>query len=183
MADRVTTAAAAVPLDPAAGGAATLRVFLAITGFPVLAAAYRAVIGAAPDLRIAGVAEHRDRLAVDVSRLAADVARLAADVVVVDVPNSTRADCPSARTIEAIRAARPAAHILAIESACGRKRHVPATRAGADGLLPREATPGDVLAALRLLGRGEARSSSSISTDEPRADAALRRGIVRATEL
>ena len=103
--------------------------------------------------------------------MADEVARLAADVVVIDVPTSPRTDSPSAGTIGAIRAARPAARILAIESRCGGEDRSPATGAGAHGLLSREASPGDVLAALRCLGRGETWSSASISTDEPRADA------------
>ena len=173
MADRVARSAAAVPavaavrVGPAGGHLPTLGVVIAITGFPLLAAGYRAVIGEVPDLRVTGVVERRDRVA-------DEVARLAADVVVIDVPTSTRTDSPSAGTIGtigAIRAARPAARILAIESRCGGEDRSPATGAGAHGLLSREASPGDVLAALRCLGRGETWSSASISTDEPRADA------------
>lgn len=176
MADRVGTRGPALPAGAAAGGVQALGVLVAITGFPLLAAGYRAVIGSASDLRVAGAVERRDRVA-------DEVARLAPDVVVIDVPTSPRTDSPSAGTIVAIRAARPAARILAIESRCGREDRSPATGAGAHGLLSREASPGDVLAALRCLGRGETWSSASISTDEPRADATLRHGIVRATEL
>lgn len=164
MADRIETAAAAIPAGAAPSGTPPLVVLLAITDFPVLAAGYRAVIGGVPDLRIAGVAEHRDRVA-------GDVARLAADLVVIDVPTSSRADCPSAGTIDAIRAARPAARILAIQSACGRERRSREARAGADGLLLRGASPADVIAALRCLGRGETWTGPSISTDATAADA------------
>jgi DNA-binding NarL/FixJ family response regulator len=182
MADRIARNAIAVPavdavrVGPAGGDVPTLGVVIAITGFPLLAAGYRAVIGSASDLRVAGAVERRDRVA-------DEVARLAADVVVIDVPTAPRADCPTAGTIGAIRAARPAARILAIESRCAGEDRSPATGAGAHGLLSREASPGDVLAALRCLGRGETWSSLSISTDEPRTDATLRHGIVRATEL
>jgi two-component system response regulator DesR len=182
MADRIARSAAAGPavaavrVGPAGGDVPTLGVVVAITGFPLLAAGYRAVIGSASDLRVAGAVERRDRVA-------DEVARLAPDVVVIDVPTSPRTDAPSAGTIGAIRAARPAARILAIESRCGGEDRSPATGAGAHGLLSREASPGDVLAALRCLGRGETWSSASISTDEPSADATLRHGIVRATEL
>jgi DNA-binding NarL/FixJ family response regulator len=170
MADRIARSAAAVPavdavrVGPGSGDVPTLGIVIAITGFPLLAAGYRAVIGEVPDLRVTGVVERRDRVA-------DEVARLAADVVVIDVPTSPRTDSPSAGTIGAIRAARPAARILAIESRCGGEDRSPATGAGAHGLLSREASPGDVLAALRCLGRGETWSSASISTDEPRADA------------
>ena len=159
-----------------ADGGVQTGVVIAITEFPLLAAGYRAVIGEVPDLHVAGVIERRDRVA-------DEVARLAPDVVVIDVATLALPDYPSAGTIEAIRAARPVARILAIESRCGGEERSPATGAGAHGLLSREASPGDVLAALRCLGRGETWSSASISTDEPRADATLRHGIVRATEL
>jgi DNA-binding NarL/FixJ family response regulator len=159
MADRVETAAAAIPAGAPANGIQPLRVLLAITDFPLLAAGYRAVIDGAADIAIADAVERRDRV-VD------EVARLAADIVVIDMPTSPRADCPSAGTIDAIRAARPAARILAIESACARERRSPAVGAGADGLLARQASPADVLAALRCLGRGETWTSPSPSTDE-----------------
>ncbi len=171
MADRISRSADAVPaVAPVPAGFAgghvpTLNVVIAITGFPLLAAGYRAVIEEAPDLRVAGAVERRDRVA-------DEVARLAPDVVVIDVPTSPRTDRPSAGTIWAIRVARPAARILAIESRCAGEDRSPATGAGAHGLLSREASPGDVLAALRCLGRGETWSSASISTDESRADAA-----------
>lgn len=188
MADRVARSAAAVPavdavpavaavrVGPTGGHAPTLGVLISITGFPLLAAGYRAVIGEAPDLRVAGVVERRDRVA-------DEVARLEPDVVVIDVPTSPRTDSPSAGTIGAIRAARPAARILAIESRCGGEDRSPGTGAGAHGLLSRDASPGDVLAALRCLGRGEIWSSATFSTDEPGADATVRHGVVRATEL
>jgi DNA-binding NarL/FixJ family response regulator len=182
MADRIARSAAAVPavdavrVGSAGGHAPTLGIVIAITGFPLLAAGYRAVIGEVPDLRVAGVVERRDRVA-------DEVARLAPDVVVIDVPTSPRTDSPSDGTIGAIRAARPAARILAIESRCGGEDRSPATETGAHGLLSREASPGDVLAALRCLGRGETWSSASISTDGPSADGTLRHGIARATEL
>jgi DNA-binding NarL/FixJ family response regulator len=164
MADRVAASATAGPVGAAGGDVPTLGIVIAITGFPLLAAGYRAVIGEAPDLRVAGAVERRDRVA-------DAVARLAPDVVVVDVPTLSRTDCLSTGTIGAIRAARPAARILAIESRCGGEDRSPATGAGAHGLLSREASPGDVLAALRRLGRGETRSSASISMDEARPDA------------
>ena len=100
MADRIARSAAAAPavaairVGLAGGDVPTLGVVIAITGFPLLAAGYRAVIGSASDLRVAGAVERRDRVA-------DEVARLAPDVVVIDVPTSTRTDSPSAGTIGA----------------------------------------------------------------------------------
>ena len=164
MGDRVATRGPAVPVGVADGRVPTLDVLLAITEFPLLAAGYRAVIGGDADFRIAGAVEHRDRV-VD------EVARLAPDIVVVDVPATPPADAAPATTIRAIRAARPAARVLAIASPCGPERRSPWTDAGADGLLSRGARPDDVRAALRCLGRGAPLGSGPIAIAEPAAEA------------
>ena len=162
MADRAATRDADAPAGAAGRGVQTPTVLVAIVEVPVLAAGYRAVIGMAPDLRVAGVAERRDEVA-------AEVARLASDIVVIDAPSSMIADGVPAGTIEAIRAARPEIRILAVASRCGADPRAPATAGGADGLLPRESTPADVLAALRALGRGEAWAGLAMPTTKPNA--------------
>ncbi len=165
MAERVAAFGAAVPVDDARRGVPTTTVLVALVDVPLLAAAYRAVIGAAPDLLVAGVAERRDVVA-------SAVARFAADIVVIDAPSSTAADGAAAATVAAIRAARAEARILAVELRCGPAPHAQAPAPWADGVLPRGSTPGDVLEALRSLGRGEPWSAGSTSTAPPAADAA-----------
>lgn len=164
MADRTATRGADAPAGAAGRGVLAPTVLVAIVEVPLLAAGYRAVVGSAPDLRIASVAERLDGVA-------DEVARLAADIVVIDAPSSTTADGAAAATIEAIRAARPEARILAVASRCVTEPAPPAIAAGADGLLPRESTPADVLAALRALGRGEAWAGPSMPTAGRTADA------------
>lgn len=150
------TKVATTPADLAAGSVQTPGVVLAIVDFPLLAAGYRAVIDGAPDLRLAGVADHLDRVP-------EQVARLAADVVVIGWPSSADVESGPTVTIAEIQAARPAARILAIDTRCGSLAEPPATAAGAHGFLAREAAPGDVLAALRCLGRGETAISPASS--------------------
>lgn len=149
MADRVGATESGVLAGVAgADGAATLGVLLAIDDFPLLVAGYRVVIDAAPDLRVVGVVGPD-------ARPCEQVARLAPDIVVTGCPSRTGAGSASGRTIEEIRAARPAVRILAVECRCGREQSSLAIGAGADGVLTREATAGEVLTALRRIGRGE----------------------------
>ncbi len=162
MADRIAIKGADALAGAAGRAILAPTVLIAIVDVPLLAAGYRAVIGRAPDLRVAWVVERRDGVA-------DEVVRLAADIVVIDAPSSAIADAAPAGTIEAIRAARPEVRILAVASRCGVESHPPAITGGADGLLPRESTPADVLAALRALGRREAWAGPAMPTGGPNA--------------
>jgi len=146
-----------LPGDPAADGGPKQGVLLAIVDFPLLVAGYRVVIDAAPDLRVVGVVDSR-------KTIGEQVARSAADIVVTEFLPSASAGCPPFQAIEEIRAARPTARILALECRCGGEQYSLAIRAGAHGFLTREATPGDVLTALRCISRGETYVSPSIVT-------------------
>jgi DNA-binding NarL/FixJ family response regulator len=158
MADRdAATRPAVLPRDAAADGRPKLGVLLAIVDFPLLVAGYRAVIDAAPDLRVVGVIDSRETTREQVTRSTADI-------VVTECLPYTSAGCASFQAIEEIRAARPAARILAIECRCGSEQFSLAIRAGAHGFLTREAAAGDVLTALRCISRGETYVSPSIVT-------------------
>jgi len=132
-------------------------VFLAIAGFPLLVAGYRAVIDATPDLRVVGALDSRETLH-------EQLAGSAADIVVTEWLPSTTASGPSFPTIDEVRAARPSARILAIECRCGSEQFSLVIRAGAHGFLTRRATAGEVLSALRGIGRGETYVSPSMVT-------------------
>jgi predicted nucleic acid-binding protein len=80
-------------------------VFLAIAGFPLLVAGYRAVIDATPDLRVVGALDSRETLH-------EQLAGSAADIVVTEWLPSTTASGPSFPTIDEVRAASPSARIL-----------------------------------------------------------------------
>ena len=143
--------------DPVAEAGPKLGVLLAIIDFPVLAAGYRVVIDAAPDLRVAGVIDSREALR-------DHVARAAADIVIADGFSGTSGGRGPFRTIEEIRAGRPSARILALECQAGGDQYSLAIRAGAHGFLTREATPADVLTGIRSISRGETYVSPSIVT-------------------
>ncbi len=134
-----------------------LGVFLGIATFPALVAGYRAVIDSQPDLHVVGVLE-------DPAALRDDVARSTADVVITECLPYDGTGCVSSQAIETIRAAKPAAKILAIECRCGSEQFSLAIKAGADGFLTREAQPSDVLDAVHRILRGETYLSPAIVT-------------------
>jgi DNA-binding NarL/FixJ family response regulator len=144
--------AGAAPDSPAAVG-----VLLAIFDFPTLVRGYRAVIDAQPDMRVVGALDSREDLRDEVQRTTADV------VVTECLPYSA-SRCASFQAIEAIRAARPTARILATECRCASEQFSRAIRAGADGFLGREAEARDVVHAIRCLARGETYVSPAIIT-------------------
>ena len=145
------------PGGAAVDGLPKLGVLLAIVDFPLLVAGYRVVIDAAPDLRVVGVVDSRERMR-------EQIAGSAADIVVTECLPYTSADCASFQAIEEIRAARPTVRVLAVECGCGSQQFSLAIRAGAHGFLTREAAAGDVLTALRCISRGETYVSPSIVT-------------------
>lgn len=158
MADRdAATKLAARPPDAVADGGPKTGVFLSIADFPLLVAGYRAVIDATRDLRVVGAIDSRETVQ-------EQVAGSAADIVVTEWLPSTSAGRSSFPTIEEVRAARPTARILAIECRCGSEQFSLAIRAGAHGFLARRAAAGEVVSALRCIGRGEIYVSPSMVT-------------------
>jgi DNA-binding NarL/FixJ family response regulator len=145
------------PYGAGAGDGRRIGVLLAISDFPALGAGYRVVLGAEPDLEIAGEATER-------ATMADAVAASTADVVVAECQPEAGGGCTTFRGLEAIRAARPEARILVIECRCGAEQFGLAIRAGADGFLTREAEPTDVVDAVRCVARGERYVSPTIVT-------------------
>ena len=125
-----------------------LDVLLAIFGFPMLVAGYRAVIGQQPDLRLVGVVE-------DAASLCQSLDRFPADVVIVDCASYADIAGTAYGAIEAIRNARPELKIVALDRRCSGEQFSLALKAGADGFLDREAEAADVLNAVRCVCRGE----------------------------
>jgi two-component system response regulator NreC len=134
-----------------------LGVLLAIFEFPMLNAGLREVIDAEQDMEVIGEVESPQALC-DV------VARSVADVVIAECLPFDRSGCTSFQSIESIRAARPAAKILALECRSSSEQFSLAIRAGADGFLTREARAADVVTALRSVARGQTYVSPSIVT-------------------
>ncbi len=125
-----------------------LGVLLAIFDFPMLAAAYRAVIDAQPDMRVAGVVEQA-------ASLCQSLDRIAADVVIVDCLSYADTGGTAFGAIEAIRAAKPSLKIVALDRRCSSEQFSLALKAGADGFLNRETHAADVLNSVRCVSRGE----------------------------
>lgn len=141
----------------APSGSPTLRVLLAIFEFPMLIAGYRDVIDGEPDMAVTG--EIADR-----SSLRDALERSAADVVITECAPYNGSGCTTMETIEAIRAAKPALKILALECRCSSEQFSLALKAGADGFLTREAQAADVVSAVRCVSRGQTYVSPAIVT-------------------
>jgi DNA-binding NarL/FixJ family response regulator len=141
----------------APGGGEKLDVLLAVGGFPLVSAGLRAVIEAEPDMRVVGEVEDR-------AALVEEIKRTAADVVITECLPFDGQGCGSFWTIEAIRAARPATKVLALECRCGSEQFSLALKAGADGFLTREAEASDIVTALRCVSRGQTYVSPALVT-------------------
>jgi two-component system response regulator NreC len=151
------TMSGSLPMEATADRGEKLSVLLAILDFPLLLAGYTAVVDAAPDMRVVGAVESRERIC-------EQVIRSAADVVVTECLPHTSPGCASFRTIEEIRSASPTTKILALECRCGSDQFSLAIKAGAHGFLTREAAAEDVLTALRCVARGDTYVSPSTVT-------------------
>jgi len=131
-----------------------LGVLLAIFDFPVLNVGFRAAIDDEPDMEVVGEVSSPESV-----RAALDAR--APDVVI--------AECSpynghGRMTIEAIRAARPTARILALECRSGSEQFSLALKAGADGFLTRGADSADVVSAIRCISGGQTYVSPAIVT-------------------
>ena len=134
-----------------------LSVLLAIFDFPMLVAGFRSIIDAELDMRV--VAEAGDGDTLD------DVLRSAkADIIIAECLSLSAPGCSSFETIEHIRVTAPDSRLIALECRCGSEQFSLALKAGADGFLTREAEPGDVVAALRSVARGQTYVSPAIVT-------------------
>jgi two-component system response regulator NreC len=133
-------------------------VLLAIFDFPVLVAGLQAVIEDEPDLVVVGVVDARERLA--------DALRTTdADVVLTEcVPFGGGAGSSTFEMIETIRGTTDGMKILALECRAGSEQFSLALKAGADGFLTREASPTDIVSALRCVNRGQTYVSPAIVT-------------------
>jgi two-component system response regulator NreC len=138
-----------------AGG--KVSVLLAIFEFPMLIAGYRSIIDGELDLHVVGAVPEREAL-IDT------IGRLHPDVVVTECQPFTTPGSGTFEAIEQIRQTAPSVRILALECRTGSEQFSLALKAGADGFLTREAEPGDVVAALRSVSRGQTYVSPSIVT-------------------
>jgi two-component system response regulator NreC len=139
------------------GAGGKVAVLLAIFDFPMLIAGFRSVIDEELDLHVVGSVAERDVLLDTIARVRPDV--VVAECVPFGTPGSGTFEA-----IEQIRSSTPSVRILALECRTGSEQFSLALKAGADGFLTREAEPGDVVAALRSVHRGQTYVSPSIVT-------------------
>ena len=138
------------------GHAPRVRVALAIGVVPMLSFGFRTAIDAEPDMLVVAEIDEPVELVERLRELAVDVAIVEAGPVAGG--RSTTA------AIEAVRAAVPAVHLVALEGGPGSEPYAVVLRAGADGVLTRDADPADVVAAIRCVQRGETYVSPSLVT-------------------
>jgi DNA-binding NarL/FixJ family response regulator len=138
-------------------GGEKLRVLLAIFDFPLVNAGLRAAIDAELDMRVVGEATSAE----DMKTL---IETVPAEAVVTECLPVGREGCSVFQAIESIRSTKPSLKILALECRTGAEQFSLALKAGADGFLTREAEPGDVVAALRCIRRGETYVSPALVT-------------------
>jgi two-component system response regulator NreC len=136
---------------------ARLGVLLAIVDFPMLSSALRTVIDQEHDMHVVGQVADRDGL-VDGIRAASP------DVVVLECESIGGYGCGTYEAIDAIRAVCPHAKIIALDCRCAAEQFSAALKAGANGVLTREAQEADVLAAIRGVAAGHAYVSPAIVT-------------------
>jgi DNA-binding NarL/FixJ family response regulator len=138
------------------GSLPRVRIALAIGDVPMLSFGFRAAIDAEPDMVV--VAEiHEPADLVDRLR------QLGVDVAIIEAGPLTGGRSTTA-AIEAVRAAVPGVHLIALEGGPGSEPYAIVLRAGADGVLTRDADPADVVAAIRCVQRGETYVSPSLVT-------------------
>lgn len=138
-------------------GNGRVGVLLAVFDFPMLTVGLRAIIDAEPDLHVIGEVAVREALP-------DELARTTADVVITECLPLDRSGCTMFQSIEAVRSAKPAVKILALECRSSSEQFSLALKAGADGFLTREAQAADIAAAIRSVARGQTYVSPAIVT-------------------
>lgn len=134
-----------------------LGVMLAITDFPMLSAAFRAVIDRQADMRVVGEAGSRESLA-------AQASATRPDVVVLECESMGGFGCGTYDAIDAVHAACPSAKVIALDCRCATEQFSVALKAGANGFLTRDAQDADVVAAVRGVAAGHTYVSPAIVT-------------------
>jgi two-component system response regulator NreC len=151
----MTTAHA--PEPDTSAGTGRLGVMLAIVGFPMLSAAFRAVIDQEPDMRVVGEAVGRESV-VEQARATGP------DVILLECESVGGFGCGTYDSIDAIRSACPGTKIIALDCRCATEQFSVALKAGANGFLTREAQDADVVGAVRSVVAGHTYVSPAIVT-------------------
>lgn len=137
--------------------ATRLDVMLAIVDFPMLSTAFREVIDEEHDMGVVAEATSRESIV-------EQVRTVNPDVIVLECEGFGGRGCGSFDAIDTVRAACPHAKIIALDCRCATEQFSVALKAGANGLLTREALESDVVAAVRSVAAGHTYVSPTIVT-------------------
>jgi DNA-binding NarL/FixJ family response regulator len=142
-----------------AGGAQAARVdvMLAIVDFPMLSAAFRGVIDQERDMGV--VVEATSREAIVAQARTSNPA-----VIILEHEAFASAGCGTPEAIDEVRSAAPGAKIIALDCRCATEQFSIALKAGAAGILTREALADDVVSAVRAVAAGHTYVSPAIVT-------------------
>ncbi len=149
--------AAREPALAASRDAGRIDVMLAIVGFPMLSAAFRAVVDAERDMAVVVEATSRDAI-IPAARA------VNPDVIVLEYEVLSSAGVGTPDQIDQVRAAAPGAKVIALDCRCASEHFALALKAGADGFLTREALADDVVSAVRAVAAGHTYVSPAIVT-------------------
>jgi two-component system, NarL family, response regulator NreC len=143
--------------DAGGAGAARVDVMLAIVDFPMLSTAFRAVIDQERDMGVVVEATSREAI---VSQAKAS----SPEVIILEYEAFAAVGCGTPEAIEEVRAAAPGARIIALDCRCATEQFSIALKAGAAGVLTREALADDVVSAVRAVAAGHTYVSPAIVT-------------------
>ena len=137
--------------------AARLDVMLAIVDFPMLSAAFRDVIDQERDVAVVAEATSREAIV-------AQAKTSAPAVIILEYEAFASAGCGTPEALDEVRCAAPAAKIIALDCRCATDEFSVALKAGAAGVLTREALADDVVSAVRAVAAGHTYVSPAIVT-------------------
>ena len=142
-----------------AGGAGTARVavMLAIVDFPMLSTAFRAVIDQERDMGVVVEATSREAIV-------SQAKESSPAVIILEYEAFAAVGCGTPEAIEEVRSAAPGAKIIALDCRCATEQFSIALKAGAAGILTREALADDVVSAVRAVAAGHTYVSPAIVT-------------------
>lgn len=138
-------------------GTARIDVMLAIVDFPMLSSAFRSVIDQERDMGV--VVEATAREAIVAQARASNPA-----VIILEYEALAAGGCGTPAAIEEVRNAAPASKVIALDCRCSAEQFSIALKAGANGILTREALADDVVSAVRAVAAGHTYVSPAIVT-------------------
>jgi len=137
--------------------ATRVDVMLAIVDFPMLSAAFRAVIDQERDMGVVVEATNREAIL-------AQAQATSPAVIILEYEAFAAAGVATPEAIEQVRTAAPGAKIIALDCRCATEQFAIVLKAGANGFLTREALADDVVSAVRAVAAGHTYVSPAIVT-------------------